>query len=408
MGRSRRRVLILGLGASLLITAVVAYALVALLRKAPAPTMTAAPLPTAFAGRLSVGWPAVGESALAVQGVGLIGSHGGNRPEAIASVAKIMTAFIVLRDHPLRPGEDGPSLVITPADVALYKSDIALDESTVQVKAGEVLSERQALEALLLPSANNIATLLAEWDAGSLDAFVAKMNATAKALGMSRTHYADASGFDPTTVSTARNQVRLALAAIRVPAFANLVATRQVALPVGGLQENLDSLLGTNGIIGIKTGTTDSAGGCFVLAARVHVGHRIVMVAGAVMGQPASATEPTILVAALHAAGVLAKSVPHVMRGFNALARGRTFAWIRSPWAREVPVKPAKLPSLVGWSGLPVRITIVPRPDLKAPIRRGEQVGEAVVTVGHQHAQLALLAVRPVPLPSLGWRVLHP
>ncbi len=409
MGRVRRRTLILGIGAAVLILAIVAYLLVALLRKVPAPTMTAAPLPTAFAGHLSgVGWPGVGESALAVEGVGLIGSRGGNRPEAIASVAKIMTAFIVLRDHPLKPGEDGPSLVITPADVALYKFDIALGESTVEVKAGEVLTERQALEAMLLPSANNIATRLAEWDAGSLNAFVSKMNATARALGMAKTHYADASGFDPATVSTARNQVRLAMAAMGVPAFASLVATRQVILPVGGLQRNLDSLLGSDGIIGIKTGTTDTAGGCFVLAARVRVGRRTVTVAGAVMGQPASPTEPTILVAALHAAGVLAKSVPHVLRSFKALANGRAFAWIRSAWAREVPVRPARLPSFVGWSGLPVRITIVPQPHLKAPIRRGQQVGYATVRVGHQHAQLVLLAVRPLPLPSLGWRVLHP
>src|SRR6202035_5875461 len=100
-------------------------------------------------------------------------------------------------------------------------------------------------------------------------AFVAKMNAVAHELGLTGTHYADASGFDAATVSTARDQVRLALRAIRLPAFASLVATKEVVLPVAGLQRNLDGLLGTNGIVGIKTGTTTSAGGCFVLAARL-------------------------------------------------------------------------------------------------------------------------------------------
>src|SRR6202035_4703862 len=171
----RRRILALGGVTSLLIVGVIAYALIALLRAVPPPSLTPAALPKAFPGHLSgVAWTAVGESAVAVQGVGFLGTHGGDRPLAIASVAKIMPAFIVLHAHPMTPGENGPELTVSPSDVAIYKADIALGQSTVEVKAGEQLSERQALEALLLPSANNVATLLAEWDAGSETAFVAK------------------------------------------------------------------------------------------------------------------------------------------------------------------------------------------------------------------------------------------
>lgn len=409
MRRVRRRFVIFGIVLSLLIIGVVAYALVALTRSIPQPSLAPAVLPGAFPGRLSgVEWPAVGESALAVRGVGFIGARGGDRPLAIASVAKIMTAYIVLRDHPLTPGTDGPLLTVTPADVALYKADLTLGESTVQVKAGEVLTERQALEALMLPSANNVATLLAEWDAGSETAFVDKMNQRARAMGLSHTHYADASGFDPATVSTARDQVRLALLAIRLPAFASIVATRQVILPVVGLERNLDALLGSDGIIGIKTGTTNSAGGCFVLAAHLRVGRRTVTVAGAVMGQPASASQPTILDAALHAAGRLAKSVPHVLKRLAVLARGRTFARIHSAWAQPVAVRAAHVPALVGWPGLPVTITVVPQLPLTAPVQRGQEVAYATVRAGHQRARMALVATRTLPLPSLGWRLTHP
>jgi serine-type D-Ala-D-Ala carboxypeptidase (penicillin-binding protein 5/6) len=405
----RRRILALGGVTSLLIVGVIAYALIALLRAVPSPSFTQAALPKAFPGHLSgVAWPAVGESAIAVQGVGFLGTHGEDRPLAIASVAKIMTAFIVLHDHPLTPGANGPLLTVSPSDVAIYKADIALGQSTVEVKAGEQLSERQALEALLLPSANNVATLLAEWDAGSETAFVAKMNAVAHQLGLKSTHYADASGFDPTTVSTARDQVRLALRAIRLPAFASLVSTKEVVLPVAGLQRNLDALLGTNGIVGIKTGTTTSAGGCFVLAARLRVGRRVVTVAGAVLGQPATAAEPTILEAALHAAGILAKSVPHVLRTIDALIRQRTFALVSAAWTHAVPVRAASVPPLVGWPGLPVTITIVPQLPLKAPLSRGQQVAYALVRAGHQRARLPLIVVRSLPRPSLGWRLTHP
>ena len=108
---------------------------------------------------------------------------------------------------------------------------VSSGQSVAEVKVGEVLTERQALEALLLPSANNLATLLAEWDAGSEVAFVAKMNAMARRMGLVHTRYVDASGYEPGTVSTARDQVRLALSAIRIRAFATIVDTKQVPVP---------------------------------------------------------------------------------------------------------------------------------------------------------------------------------
>src|SRR6266487_1044764 len=82
-------------------------------------------------------------------------------------------------------------------------------DSLVPVAAGERISERQALVALLLSSADNMAWILARWDAGSEGAFVARMNSTASRLGMTSTRYTDPSGLARTTVSTAADQVRL-------------------------------------------------------------------------------------------------------------------------------------------------------------------------------------------------------
>ncbi len=125
----------------------------------------------------------------------------------IASVAKVMTAYLTLREHPLAAGEEGFVMTITRKDVEEEEQRVALDESTLSVKAGERISERQALEALLLPSANNIAALLAVHDAGGLGAFVARMNSTARKLGMASTTYTDPSGFNAKTVSTASRPV---------------------------------------------------------------------------------------------------------------------------------------------------------------------------------------------------------
>jgi D-alanyl-D-alanine carboxypeptidase (penicillin-binding protein 5/6) len=207
-------------------------------------------------------------------------------PAPIASVAKVMTAYLVLRDHPLRRGQDGPTITLTDDDVADTDRRADQGESVVTVAAGEQLSERQALQALLIPSANNIAVVLARWDAGSEGRFVARMNAVARSLGMSETRYTDPSGYDDATVSTAADQVRIVQRAMRLPVFADIVATPDAALPVAGTVHNTDALLGHDGFVGVKTGSDDAAGGCFAFRAIRWIDGRRTAVTGVVLGQP--------------------------------------------------------------------------------------------------------------------------
>ena len=230
-------------------------------------------------------WPSEGEAAVAVEGVGNLGSTGGQTPEPIASVAKVMTAYLTLKQFPLEPGQEGFRVRITQAQVNEERERVALDQSTVAVRAGEVLSERQLLEALMLPSANNIAALLAVKDGGSIGGFVAKMNATAKELGMSKTHYTDPSGFEESTVSTASDQLKLARMAMQDKTFAAIVAKRSTVLPVVGRVLNYNELVGRDGYVGIKTGSDEAAGGCLVFAKRMTVDGHTFTVLGAVMGQ---------------------------------------------------------------------------------------------------------------------------
>ena len=205
---------------------------------------------------------------------------------AIASVAKVMTAYLVLRDHPLRLGEDGPTITLTDADVADTDRRRGQQESVVPIAAGEQLTERQALQALLLPSANNIAAVLARWDAGSADRFVARMNAAARSLGMTHTRYTDPSGYDDATVSTAADQVRIVDRAMRLPVFASIVATPSATLPVAGTVHNTDTLLGHDGFVGVKTGSDDAAGGCFAFRAIRWIDGKRTTITGVVLGQP--------------------------------------------------------------------------------------------------------------------------
>jgi D-alanyl-D-alanine carboxypeptidase (penicillin-binding protein 5/6) len=231
-------------------------------------------------------WPANGQAAFIETGESVIHAGPNQHPAPIASVAKVMTAYVVLRDHPLGAGDDGPAITLTDADLADTDLRRRRGESVVSVAAGEELTERQALLALLLPSANNIAAVLARWDAGSVDGFVDRMNAAAGSLGMSHTRYTDPSGFDDATVSTAGDQVRIVLAAMRLPAFASIVATPSAWLPVAGIARNTDGLLGHDGFVGVKTGSDDAAGGCFAFRAIRRIDGTETAITGVVLGQP--------------------------------------------------------------------------------------------------------------------------
>jgi serine-type D-Ala-D-Ala carboxypeptidase (penicillin-binding protein 5/6) len=252
----------------------------------------------------AVSWPAHGVSAADIGGFGVTRGPGATRPVPIASVAKVMTAYVILRDHPLRANGPAPDITVQPSEAAAYPAQVRDGDSLVPVVAGERLTERQALEALLLPSADNMAWILARWDAGSQAAFVARMNAAARGLGMTGTSYTDPSGLDSSTTSTAADQVRLGMAAMREPVLAAIAAMPAAVVPVAGLVRNTNTLLGRDRIVGLKTGSTQAAGGCLLIAAwhrgsgHRASGHKTLIVA-AVFGQPGTAQ--TILPNALRA-----------------------------------------------------------------------------------------------------------
>lgn len=364
----------------------------------------AAPLRVLPGAPPSPAWPGRAEAAVGTPGTGILAIHGSTRPRPVASLAKIMTAYVVLRDHPLRPGQGGPRLAVTAADVAAYRQDVKQGQSVVKVAAGEHLTEGQALEALLIPSGNNIADLLAAWDAGSRAAFVAKMNGQARSLGLHGTRYADASGVDPATASTAADQFRLAVRALELPVFRHIVALPQARLPVAGLVYNVNAGLGHLGIDGVKTGSTPQAGGCLVFSAQRTTAGRPTPVVGAVLGVRASGTQPSELAGVITASERLLRSVGgdlervHVVRPDTVLGR------VRTAWGAATAAVAATGVTATGWPGMPVRVTVTALP-LHPGIRPGQHIARATVTVGGSVSHIWLNASGPVPAPSLSWRL---
>jgi serine-type D-Ala-D-Ala carboxypeptidase (penicillin-binding protein 5/6) len=382
------------------------FVTVQLLQPTPALTFTATPPPPrALPGAPPrPAWPARTQAVAGTPGTGILATHGGTRPRPIASLAKIMTAYIVLRDHPLRPGQAGPRLAVTPADVAAYRQDQKQGQSVVKVAAGERLTEHDALAALLIPSGNNIADLLATWDAGSRAAFVAKMNAQARSLGMQRTHYADPSGVDAATVSTAGDQFRLAVGALALPVFRQVVARPQVRLPVAGVVYNVNSGLGHLGIDGIKTGSTPQAGGCLVFSAERRVAGRPTPVVGAVLGVSATAAQPSELTGVITASEKLLRSVGGDLERVHVVRPDAVLGRVRTAWGATTAAVAATGVTAIGWPGMPARVTVTALP-LHAGIRPGQHIARATVTVGGSVSHIWLNASRPVPAPSLSWRL---
>ncbi|MGA8296023.1 MAG: hypothetical protein WB770_03160 [Acidimicrobiales bacterium] len=240
-------------------------------------------------------WPAHGEAAVAVRGIGVIAKSPLERPVPIASLTKMMTALVILKDHPLGPLARGPLLTVSPTDVTDYANDLALGDSTLKIALGEHLDEHQLLEALLLPSGDNIADLLARWDAGNLAAFVVRMNAEVRALGLTRTHYTDASGVSPGSVSTAADQSVVESALMSYPAAREVVRMRQARLPIAGQIPNYNPAIGIDGIVGVKSGWTTEAGACLATAAYRDVDGHGVLVESVSLGQPGDLHAPALV-----------------------------------------------------------------------------------------------------------------
>jgi serine-type D-Ala-D-Ala carboxypeptidase (penicillin-binding protein 5/6) len=403
-GRGRKlrsRVLVAG---AVMVVAAVAWVGVQLLRPVSPMALTAAVttvrmLPGA-APRPD--WPGRAEAAVGLPVIGLLGTHGGGRPVPIASLAKIMTADMVLRDHPLPAGEPGPVIAVTAADAAAYASDERRGESVVKVAAGGKLTERQALQALLVPSGNNIASLLARWDAGSEAAFVAKMNARARQLGLRRTRYADASGADPATVSTASDQFRLTVRALQIPAFRQIVAMPQVRLPVAGVAYNVNAALGHDGIVGVKTGSTSQAGGCLAFAAIRAVAGTQAMSVGVVLGVRATPARPSELGGVIAAAESLLGSVGGDLVHARVVRPGAVLGSVSSAWGGGTAAVAATGVSVTAWPGTPVTITVRPRP-LGHAVSQGQAIAQATVTVGGDVRHITLDASQAAPGPSVRW-----
>ncbi|MEW2188091.1 D-alanyl-D-alanine carboxypeptidase [Streptomyces cellulosae] len=376
----------------LVVLLVIVFAVVQNFRPLPTPTLvlTAQDSYTFEGGKPQIPWPESGQAALDVDGIGTFGSSGEQKPVPIASVAKVMTAYVILRDHPLKSGAEGPKIEV---DALAEQQSDAGQESTVNVTKGDAISEREAVEAILIASANNVARLLARWDAGSEKAFVEKMNEAAEDLGMSDTTYTDPSGLNNTTVSTAVDQVKLARAAMQQPAFREVAAMMEYVDYKGEKHGNWNRLVGKDDVVGIKTGTTTSALGNLSFAAKKDVDGEVHRIVGAVLRQPEGGEDHTILSGALDAGHKLILAGQDALRAETILKKGTVVGYADDGLGGHTPVVVTEDVKAVGWAGLEVKLTFAGT-ELPHTARAGTKVGTLTVGDGKNGAVKVPVALK--------------
>lgn len=350
--------------------------------------------PTALA------WPKQGQAAIGAMGYGVLGESGAQASLPMASITKIFTALAVLQVKPLKTGQDGPTLTLNQADADSYNKFVALGGSVVPVAVGETLTEYQALQALLLPSANNMADSLVRWAFGTTAAYLDYAPKLLASLNLTHTHIADTSGFSPRTISTPHDLVLLGIKALEQPAIRRIVQQKAANIPVAGQIENTNRLLGINGINGIKTGNTEQAGGCLLFSAdQLYPNGKRLTLVGAVMGLPSlGAVFPA-------AAKLLHSAIP----GFKDVAivrQNMVVGRYTTPWGQSSDViVSADLRALV-WSAQKIDFKIH-LDQLKLPANKSSMVGSLTVDTAGTHKSLPLNLQTSLEPPGLTWRLTH-
>jgi serine-type D-Ala-D-Ala carboxypeptidase (penicillin-binding protein 5/6) len=304
-------------------------------------------------------WYLVGEDGA------VLARHDANLPRAIASITKLMTAVVVL-EH---AGLDDV--------VRVDPRAASIGESTVYLRAGEELTVSELLRATLVPSANDAAEALALYvGRGSADRFVALMNAKARELGLSDTHFENPHGLDEAGhVSSARDVTALIRYALGIPFVRETLQRETLSLPGGRTFDSTDDLLAEWGpLVGGKTGHTRDAGWSEAAAA-TRAGATVY---GAVLGSAGRATRNDAL-RELLTYGLSRYRRVHVVDGGRVYAEAKTE--YGQPGIELVASHPAVRPVRVGASLLE---RVVAPTQLALPVAKGERLGRIEVYEGNR------------------------
>ena len=313
---------------------------------------------------------------------------GEDKAYPIASVAKVITALVVLEEKSIEK-DGGPKIPILSDDVARWFKTVNENGTNLKVNEGQQITLRQMLEGIILSSANNLADSLAIWAFGSFDKYHTAATDWLAKNGLDGTKIGtDASGLDPGTVSTAKDLITIGSLVMKNETLREIVGQKTAIFPEIGEITNQNRLLGENGFVGIKTGTTEEAGYC-LLFANDYKGEIII---GVVLGQKDNNARYTEAERAFD----FAKNQTETL----VLPAGSVVGRYNLPWGLSVKIVSASEIKTLVWFGneLTSKVKIDPIDSAK---QAGDKVGE--ITFGNQKSDLIL--DDDIKMPDVFWKI---
>ncbi len=209
------------------------------------------------------------ESAVGTLDDGVVATKQSDNPIPMASIAKIVTALVILDKSPIESGQKGDTITLSARDEDYYWEYAAIQGTLTPVTAGYTISQYEALQTILLPSSNNMADTLVDNYFESMDEYIDYANNYLNEQGITNTKVVDATGFSPGSVSTPYDLIKLGQLALNNPVVAEIVAQPKANVAVAGEILNYNILIEEPGITGIKPGFTDEAGICLLFSSKI-------------------------------------------------------------------------------------------------------------------------------------------
>jgi len=341
------------------------------------------------------------EDYLGPDAAGIWASSGGDEARPIASITKIVTALVILSAKPLQGADDpGPTIRFGKADHALYDKYYVLGATIAAMPTGISMSEHDALEAMLIPSACNYAEALAGWAFGSQNAFLGAARKWLAANGLTHTTIVEPTGIDPRNTSTPTDLIALGRLALADPVISQIVAMPSLAVPGLDAMPNTNSMLGSNGITGIKTGTLEDSGSNLLFSATLDVGaEEPLAVIGVVLGAYSHDSVNADV-------RVLLDSIAAGFHDVPVAEQGQAVGTYTTPWGDSARVVLGASASVFTWSDTPITATMQTIPLTTGT--DGDVVGSVTWTAGPNTATTPLVLEGAIAPPTAWWRLTHP
>lgn len=362
------------------------------------PPVAAIALPTEGAAAISIDGA---DEYLGAKARGIWVSSGTDEPRPIASISKLITALVVLDARPLTSVDDpGPTLTFGRADHALYDKYYVMGATIAAMPTGSSMSLHDALATMLIPSACNYAEAIAGWAFGSQWSFLEATRRWLAAHGLTHTTIVEPTGIDPRNTSTPSDLIALGRLAAANPAIAQIAGTRSFSLPGPGVMSNTNSLLGIEGITGLKTGTLQESGSDLLYTATLDVGTpKPLTVVGVMLGGSSKEAVNQAVVALL-------ESIDNGFARRSVASRGDAVGSYSTPWGSTARMVLGDDASILAWSDTP----IVASMKTKTPSRwkDGEVVGSVTWTAGPNTVTVPIEIEGSITPPTDWWRLTHP